>query len=425
MDWTEQARSILRQNDRGGYTIPVAGLYPYQWNWDASICALGWATFDEPRAWLELQTLLKGMWRTGPQPGLLPHIIFHVPTDTYFPGPQEWGTQAIHTPLTSSISQPPLHATIVRQMLARAKDQDLARRMAKEVVQALVLHHRWWYRDRDARGDGLVIITHPWESGMDNSPAWDAALDRVPPTTRAYTRKDLDHVDGAMRPKRHDYDRYVTLLDVHRQLHFDPQLIRQQFAFRVQDIGVISILHRASQDLLALCEQFDLTAEADMLRAALNKTQASINTLWSARLGQFASRDIVQNQLIEQPVISGFLPLYAGLGSAQQQAALIQTLEQWLPETQYGLPTTRKGSAAFEPQRYWRGPVWAHINWMIADGLQRAGRADLAKRLHASTRALFDAHGFCENYHPITGAGLGGRGFSWTASVALYWQNTP
>jgi glycogen debranching enzyme len=423
MDWTEQARTILRENDLGGYTIPVAGLYPYQWNWDASICALGWATFDEPRAWLELQTLLKGMWRSAPQPGLLPHIIFYRPSDTYFPGPQEWGTQHIHFPLTSSISQPPVHATIVRQMVARSKDQDLARRAAKEIVQGLVQHHRWWYRDRDAYGDGLVLITHPWESGMDNSPAWDAAMDRVPPTKRAYTRKDLDHVDGAMRPKRYDYDRYVTLLDAHRELQFDPNKIKQNFAFRVQDIGVISILHRASQDLAVLCEQFGLDEDAAMLHAAMAKTQAAVSALWSERLGQFASRDLVQGQLIERPVVSGFLPLYAGLGTVQQQAALIATLEQWCVETKYLLPTTRVHATTFEPQRYWRGPVWAHINWMIADGLQRAGRADLAKRLHASTMAMFDSQGFCENYHPLTGAGQGGRGFSWTASVALYWQN--
>jgi len=50
----EAARAILRANDRGGYTVPTAGLYPYQWNWDAAFVAMGWITFDEPRAWREL-----------------------------------------------------------------------------------------------------------------------------------------------------------------------------------------------------------------------------------------------------------------------------------------------------------------------------------------------------------------------------------
>ena len=37
--------------------VPAPGLYPYQWNWDAAFCALGWITFDEPRAWRELADL--------------------------------------------------------------------------------------------------------------------------------------------------------------------------------------------------------------------------------------------------------------------------------------------------------------------------------------------------------------------------------
>lgn len=41
-----QAREILRANDRGGYTVLTTGLYPFQWNWDSCLTALGWATFD-------------------------------------------------------------------------------------------------------------------------------------------------------------------------------------------------------------------------------------------------------------------------------------------------------------------------------------------------------------------------------------------
>ena len=42
----DQARNILQKNDRGGYTVPTARLYPYQWNWDSAFVALGFLTFD-------------------------------------------------------------------------------------------------------------------------------------------------------------------------------------------------------------------------------------------------------------------------------------------------------------------------------------------------------------------------------------------
>ena len=37
----DQARAILRGNDRGGYTIPTERLYPFQWNWDSMFSAWG------------------------------------------------------------------------------------------------------------------------------------------------------------------------------------------------------------------------------------------------------------------------------------------------------------------------------------------------------------------------------------------------
>ena len=68
----QQAIDILRKNDRGGFTIPTARLYPYQWNWDSAFIALGFATFDLNRAWRDLELLLEGQWSNG----MVPHILF-------------------------------------------------------------------------------------------------------------------------------------------------------------------------------------------------------------------------------------------------------------------------------------------------------------------------------------------------------------
>ena len=92
----EQARAILRGNDRGGYTVPTAGLYPYQWNWDSAFAAWGFAQFDIDRAWLEMETLFSGQWPSG----MVPHILFHRPDPGYFPGPDVWG--ADRGPIPSS-----------------------------------------------------------------------------------------------------------------------------------------------------------------------------------------------------------------------------------------------------------------------------------------------------------------------------------
>ena len=109
-DLNAQARDILIRNDRGGYTVPTHGLYPYQWNWDSAFVALGFAEFDRNRAWQEIETLISGQWDDG----MIPHIIFHKDDPGYFPGPSVWATGK--TPATSGITQPPVLATIVRKL---------------------------------------------------------------------------------------------------------------------------------------------------------------------------------------------------------------------------------------------------------------------------------------------------------------------
>ena len=415
----QRARQVLRANDRGGYTIPTAGLYPFQWNWDASVCSLGWMTFDEARAWQEIETLFSGLWTErdygGGSAGLLAHITFHRDADSYFPGPDEWGTQALAV-RTSSISQPPLHATMVRWMLERARDRAAAEAAVRRLLPRLLAHHRWWYRTRDPEGSGLVRALHPWETGMDNSPAWDAPLSRVPATTRAYRRRDLDHVDASMRPPKAFYDRVVHLRDANRDAGFDPQRMAREGRFQVNDIGIVCILQRASRDLAGLARLLGDGADADEMDAQVQRTHQAVRVLWSERWQQPVSRDLLTGELLDEPTSAGLLSAYAGFDFDISGAVRAN-----LAQAAFGLASTQRASAAYEAPRYWRGPVWQHINMLVARGLQEQGRAELAQRIRADSAALFDQAGFHEYFHPETGAGLGGKDFSWTAATYLHW----
>jgi hypothetical protein len=299
-------------------------------------------------------------------------------------------------------------------------DSSIAAKNLKSIVRGLVKHHRWWYRCRDPFDTGLVFSSHPWESGMDNSPAWDVPLRHVPRTMRAYTRKDLGHVDSSMRPTQEFYDRVVYLMDFNREVGFDPIRIAKESPYRVNDICIISILNRASLSLANLCERVGLHEDAMFLRARCAITARAIGQLWSEKLGQYVSRDVVTGELLEAPTHAGFLTWYGCLVEPARDAIQRSTLLDWLNETPYALPSTRSTYPSFEPARYWRGPIWQHLTALIAEGLDRCGHVDLAKRLHASMDSLFAKSGFYEYYHPITGAGLGGGSFSWTAATYLF-----
>ena len=60
----------------------------------------------------------------------------------------------------------------------------------------------------------FIGIIHPWESGRDNSPDWDEAMNNIAidPNLPAYQRRDTDHVSAEQRPNQIDYDRFLTIV---------------------------------------------------------------------------------------------------------------------------------------------------------------------------------------------------------------------
>ena len=132
----QAARDILRANDKGSYTIPTGGLYPYQWNWNSAFAAMGFAQFDVDRAWVELETLLSGQWDNG----MVPHILFHTVDPGYFPGPEVWGCPG---PIASSgISQPPTAATMAK--LVFNQNPAVGMRRIEPLFDKLLAWHRWF-----------------------------------------------------------------------------------------------------------------------------------------------------------------------------------------------------------------------------------------------------------------------------------------
>jgi glycogen debranching enzyme len=415
-DFAEAAQAVLRDNDRGGYTVPTRGLYPYQWNWDAAFCALGWITFDEPRAWRELSRLMEGQWADG----MVPHIVFHAPSDSYFPGPDVWRTP--HRPATSGITQPAVLASAARLCAERARDKVRAAEELAALYPKILAWNRWWVEARDPERSGLVGMLHPWESGMDNSPAWDAALARVSPTpTSDIRRKDLGHIDAAMRPSEDFYQRVIALVDLYASLDWEPQRMWAKTPFRIADVGLNAILHRANRDLLILAQRFGTPSEQTEIATRLDASAAAIDRLWNPTAGIYQSYDLIAGARVDAQTSAGLLPLWAGVVDAGKLSALGLTLERWARRARFLVPSTAPDDPRFEPKRYWRGPIWGMMNMMIGEGLADAGRRDLARRIKADTAQLV-AQGFREYFDPTSGDGLGGGHFSWTAAIALYWN---
>ena len=73
----------------------------------------------------------------------------------------------------------------------------------------------------------------------------------------------------------------------------------------------------------------------------------------------------------------------------------------------------------FQPTRYWRGPVWPILNWVLQRGLERYGYRERAEQVRQAVVDLGRSAGFWEHYDPLTGKGHGGEQFAWTAALVL------
>ncbi len=84
----------------------------------------------------------------------------------------------------------------------------------KVIHPKLLRWRRYLLTNRDPKRSGLVTIFHPWESGTDNSPRRDAALQRVAVgALLGYMRRDLQHVgDPDEQPTRLEYDSFIWLV---------------------------------------------------------------------------------------------------------------------------------------------------------------------------------------------------------------------
>jgi hypothetical protein len=414
-DLNATARDILIRNDRGGYTVPTHGLYPYQWNWDSAFVALGFAEFDRNRAWQEIETLVSGQWDDG----MIPHIIFHKDDPGYFPGPSVWATGK--TPATSGITQPPVLATIVRK-LWEAEGADPAHPRMRSLYNACLKSHRWFHAFRDPKGNGLVMVTHNWETGRDNSSEWDDALARVDTSSvGSYQRRDTGHVDAAMRPTQNEYDRYVAILEFGRNCRWNHREIADNGPFRMVDVGMSMELLRANRDLLVMARAMGDQAVIAELEARIALSEAGMGWLWNEEAGAYCSRDATTEASSGLVTNASFLAFYAGVGNSAQRARLIAALKRITRSATYLLPSLEAGSRAYDHKRYWRGPIWLVVSYMVAQGLAEAGHGEWAERIRSDSASLIEKSGFYESFSPEDGSGSGGPDFSWTAAMWLAW----
>jgi putative isomerase len=294
-------------------------------------------------------------------------------------------------------SEPPVGAISVLGLYRKFHD----RWFLEETFGPLLKWNRWWEENRrvgnylawgsdgknqpenvddSSRGTRQGAI---YESGLDNSPMYDAAV-------------------------------------------YDPRDHKLQMA----DVGLMSEYTADCGALAEIAAELGEAAEEKELRARAKFYRASLASLWDETSAMFLNKDLHTGTLSPRVSPTNFYPLLARAATPEQAQRMIR--EHLLnPQEFWGdwvIPSTPRNDAAFNDQNYWRGRIWGPMNFLVYLGLRNYEQADARKELARKSLELFQKewnanHHVPENYNAITGAGddvpSSDRFYHWGALLAL------
>ena len=419
------AAAVLDGNWIKDHMVPSRHLSPHQGSWDAAFTAIGLAYTNPQRAWDDLHHLFAAQWEDG----RVPHIVFDPPVDEgdHSPGTAFWDVPGRHS---TGLVQPPMHAVAAWEVFRRAtahgaQAASTAWRELGWLYPRLVAQQDYLLGARDAGGHGLVSILHPWESGLDNSPSWDAALSAVPADLgllERYRRRDVYVADATHRPTDVDDARHIALAQSYRARGYRDDHVAAWHPFVVECPSFNAVTGAAELALAKIADVVGADPEPHRQRAR-RITAAVVSRLWDSRTRTFRVRDVRTGAFSPVRCVSGLMPLLLpGLPSEQAAAIMDEAASErfGLPaSTGVPVPSYDRTADDFDGNRYWRGPTWININWLLRRGMQVHGYEREADELRSAMLRLVGHNGHYEYFHPVTGEGIGAPEFSLTAALSL------
>ncbi len=328
--------SVMRVN-----TLHPEGSIPYRWStpdrlphrhmwlWDSAFHSIGMNHLDPGLAWDFLDSVLS----QSAEDGMIAHEM-HV--DGFRTG----------------ITQPPVLSMAVWENYRHTADKDCLR-VALPVLQS----HLDWIMQHRARPDGLLgwqrgdgITCRCAESGMDNSPRFDAPGDGDDIDLCVYAACDM---------------RYIA-----------------------------RIAHELSNPSTA----------SYWLKRAEELESAIHGLLWRDDWGLYCDRDATK-QWTSVEAVSGLLPLLLPSTPSDRVMRMLEALQD--PQrfgTPHPLPSVSMRDPAWQPDM-WRGPVWVNMIWFIWRGLLLHGCTAEASSIRNAALHMVDQayrdHGVLFEFYPV------------------------
>lgn len=268
---------------------------------------------------------------------------------------------------TNDRFQPPVGSMMIKEIYRKYKEKWLL----DHTFENLLKWNRWWPKKRDINGylvygsDLLNKEAPKWESGLDNSTMYDQA----------------------------PYDSISRL---------------QKFA----DVGLMSLYIGDCKALADIAKEIGKPEIAEELTQRAQKYTASLKTLWDDKFGLFLNKNLDDNQFSYRLSPTLFYPLIAGVATQEQAERMINE-HFYNPKEFWGkwiMPSSARNDPGYKDNTYWRGRIWAPMNFLVYLGFKKYDLLKAKKDLVEKSKELLlkswiaDKYVF-ENYNAETGEG--------------------
>ncbi len=295
-------------------------------------------------------------------------------------------------------SQPPVGAIVCMDLYRKFHDKWFL----EEVYDDLLTWNRWWVKNRTTPEGFLCFGSHPFEvkygsyhelnqhtwqcaafeSGLDNSPMYDD----VP------------------------FNSKTNMLEL-------------------ADVGLMGLYVADCRELAVMAEILGKSEVNELIERAGIYAEAT-QKLWNNEAGIFLNKRTDTSEWSHRLSPTNFYPLIAQIPS-QEQAERMMKEHFMNPEEFYGdwiMPSIARNDLAYPDQEYWRGRIWAPMNYLVYLGLRKYDLPEATKEMVEKSKALLmpewtTKRHIHENYNADTGMGcdVGSSDpfYHWGALLAL------
>lgn len=271
----------------------------------------------------------------------------------------------LNFPVEADVTKPPLLAWAAWKLY----EHDGDREFIDEIYESVVRCNAWWFNFNDTDGNGLCEYLHPYSSGLDDSPLWD---DGVP--------------------------------------------------VEAPDLNTYLVLQQEALSKMAALLGDDRAASVWATRAD-HTANLMLKHMWDEQSGLFWATRPAAQQRVHVRTPFNLLPMLTGRMPAEVCRRLVDHLTDprqfWSP---YPVPTVALDDPKYESQTMWRGPMWVNVNYLLIEGLERAGYHSVAKELRGRTLdMLLGEDDIYEYYNPQTGKSppKAASTFGWSSALFI------